>query len=60
MQFIYHENSGDERVIIDGLLFTHIFGSRRHNKNNNLFFRNLREQILYEYQVLDISKKVLL
>jgi 16S rRNA (uracil1498-N3)-methyltransferase len=57
MQFIYHENSGDERVIIDGLLFTHIFGSRRHNKNNNLFFRNLREQILYEYQVLDISKK---
>ena len=57
MQFTYHQNSGDELLKIDGDLHKYLFKVRRHNKSKNLFFRNMLDDILYEYEIVDINKK---
>ena len=57
MQFVYHQNSGEELLKIDGDLHKHLFKIRRHNKSKNLFFRNMIDDILYEYEIVDINKK---
>jgi len=57
MQFSYHQSSGDTTLIIDGDLHKYLFRIRRHKKENNIFFRNLKDNNIYEYKVLDISKK---
>jgi 16S rRNA (uracil1498-N3)-methyltransferase len=57
MQFIYHENSGDDIIIISDDTFRHIFKSRRENSKENKFFRNLKDNFLYEYENISIDKK---
>jgi 16S rRNA (uracil1498-N3)-methyltransferase len=57
MQFIYHENSGEDLIELNDETFRHLFKSRRENANENKFFRNLKDDYLYEYQVENISKK---
>ena len=38
MQFTYHENSGDQNLIIDGELYKYLFKVRRHDTSKNIFF----------------------
>jgi 16S rRNA (uracil1498-N3)-methyltransferase len=57
MQFTYHEKSGDKTLLIDGDLHKYLFKVRRHNKEQNLFFRNLIDNNIYEYQINIIDKK---
>ncbi len=57
MQFTYHENSGKTSLIIDGDLHRYLFKVRRAKIDKNLFFRNLKDNILYEYKIINIDKK---
>ncbi len=57
MQFTYHQNSGEDALKIDGNLHKHLFKVRRHNKSKNLFFRNMIDNVLYEYEIVDINKR---
>ena len=57
MQFTYHENSGDDILKVDGELHKYLFKVRRHTKDKNIYFRNLKDDTLYSYEVLDIGKR---
>ena len=57
MQFTYHKDASIETLKIDGDLHNYIFKVRRHDKNRNIFFRNLKDDFIYEYQVEVIDKK---
>lgn len=57
MQFTYHINSGSNSINIDGDLHKYLFKIRRHNNSKNLFFRNLIDQNIYEYEVINSSRK---
>ena len=57
MQFVYHLNSGDESFVIDGDLHKYLFKVRRTKSDDSLFFRNLKDNILYEYKIINIDKK---
>jgi 16S rRNA (uracil1498-N3)-methyltransferase len=57
MQFTYHQNSGEDILKIEGELHKYLFKVRRHNKEKELFFRNLNDNNLYQYEVIDIGKR---
>jgi 16S rRNA (uracil1498-N3)-methyltransferase len=57
MQFTYHINSGNDTLIIDGDLHKYLFKVRRHDKNINIYFRNLKDSYIYEYKISSIEKK---
>lgn len=57
MQFVYHENAGQTLLSIEEELYKYLIKVRRHNINDVIGFRNLKESNLYEYQVESISKK---
>jgi len=58
LQFIYHKNSSEEFLKIDGELYNYIFKVRRQDKDENIFFRNLIDDYIYEYEVEYLDKKV--
>ncbi len=58
MQFIYHKDSSQELLKIDGELHNYIFKVRRQDKEKHIFFRNLVDDFIYEYEVEYVDKKV--
>jgi 16S rRNA (uracil1498-N3)-methyltransferase len=58
VQFIYHKDSSQELLKIDGELHNYIFKIRRHDKEKNLYFRNLTDDFLYSYEVEYLDKKI--
>ncbi|MBT3281257.1 MAG: 16S rRNA (uracil(1498)-N(3))-methyltransferase [Campylobacteraceae bacterium] len=57
MQFTYHINSGDPILTIDGDLHKYLFKVRRHDKNQNIYFRNLINNNIYEYKIDIVDKR---
>ena len=57
MQFIYHQNSGNKVLSIDGDLHKYLFKVKRLNKNKNIYFRNLEDNNIYEYSIINIEKR---
>jgi 16S rRNA (uracil1498-N3)-methyltransferase len=57
MQFTYHKDASLEVLKLDGDLHNYLFKVRRHNKENNIFFRNLTDDFIYEYEVEFLDKK---
>lgn len=57
MQFTFHENAGDISLKIDGDLHKYLFKVRRHNQDKNLFFRNMKDDNLYEYKIVSVSRR---
>ena len=57
MQFTFHENSGDATLKIDGDLHKYLFKVRRHDSTKNLYFRNMEDDILYEYKISTTSRR---
>lgn len=57
MQFLYNENSGESKLSLEGEQYKYIFKVRRHKSDESLFFRNLRENILYEYKIENIDRR---
>jgi 16S rRNA (uracil1498-N3)-methyltransferase len=57
MQFFYHKNAGEETLKIDSDLHKYIFKVRRHNIEDNLYFRNLKDKYIYLYKVSNINRR---
>ncbi|MFV0481481.1 MAG: 16S rRNA (uracil(1498)-N(3))-methyltransferase [Campylobacteraceae bacterium] len=57
MQFTYHEDAKNSTLKIEGQSFVHLFKSRRANTEELLNFRNLKDNNLYRYKILEINKK---
>jgi 16S rRNA (uracil1498-N3)-methyltransferase len=57
MQFVYHENASSDTLSIQGDMYKYLFKIRRHNIEDKIAFRNLKDEVLYFYDVVNISKK---
>ncbi len=57
MQFTYHPNSGQQTITIDGDLHKYLFKVRRTKSNTNLFLRNLKDDNLYEYEIISCERR---
>ena len=57
MQFTYHNNAGDKSLKIDGDLHKYLFKIRRQDSTENIYFRNLKDNNIYEYQISNISRR---
>ncbi|MDR1008293.1 MAG: 16S rRNA (uracil(1498)-N(3))-methyltransferase [Campylobacteraceae bacterium] len=57
MQFLYHEKAGEERIVIEGESFTHLFKSRRSSAKKPLKVCNLRDKFLYLYEIISINRR---
>jgi len=57
MQFTYHEDSGLDLLTIEAELHKYLFKIRRHNIEDTLYFRNLKDDALYGYKVENIDRR---
>lgn len=57
MQFVYYEQAGEETLSVDSEIHKYLFKIRRHNIDEKIAFRNLKDEMLYWYKVTNISKK---
>ncbi|MDR0408126.1 MAG: 16S rRNA (uracil(1498)-N(3))-methyltransferase [Campylobacteraceae bacterium] len=57
MRFIYHEKSGADVIKLGEKQYSHMFKARREDAKKLLFFRNLQDENLYTYKVLQIDKR---
>jgi 16S rRNA (uracil1498-N3)-methyltransferase len=57
LQFTYHKDSSSDVLKIDGDLHNYLFKVRRHDKDKNIFFRNLTDDFIYEYEVEFLDKR---
>ena len=57
MQFTYHKDCGNSHIIVDGDLHKYLFKIRRHSQDENIFFRNLEDDNIYEYKSISSGRK---
>ena len=57
MQFLYHTLSGKQKIDLVGDDFKYIAKVKRHKNNSKIYLRNLQDSFIYEYVIVDISKK---
>ena len=57
MQYTYHINCADDNLIIKDDTYRYLFKARRHKIEDEIFFRNLKDNKIYKYIVKSISKK---
>ncbi len=57
MQFIYSKDSGCDSLHLKTKEYAHIFKVRRVKNGQALFFRNLSDDILYQYKLIKVDKK---
>jgi len=60
MLYLYHEDAGQETLKIEGDAHRYLFKVRRHKIDDRLYLRNLRDDYLYQYEIVQIDKKVAL
>lgn len=57
MQFLYHPLAGDAEVLLEGESYQHLFRSRRHDREETLWLRNLTDDYRYCYQISHVARK---
>lgn len=57
MQYTYKEDAGQESITLDGELHKYLFKVRRHSSEENIYFRNLKDDFIYEYKVVNIDRR---
>ncbi len=57
MQFTYNENCGNSTLIVKDEIYRYLIKARRHKIGDEIYFRNLKDSILYLYKLVSISKK---
>lgn len=57
MQFSYHKDCGIDLLNIEDDSYKYLIKARRHKINDKIFFRNLNDEYLYEYELCEISKR---
>lgn len=57
MQFTYHELSGDDTLNIDNETYKYLIKARRHKIDDEIYFRNLEDRLIYLYKIISIGRK---
>ncbi|MBS9782555.1 MAG: 16S rRNA (uracil(1498)-N(3))-methyltransferase [Arcobacter sp.] len=57
MQFTYDENCGNSTLIIKDEIYRYLIKARRHKIDDEIYFRNLKDKLIYLYKLVSISKK---
>lgn len=57
MQFLIHEESGNEIINLSGDSYNHIFKSRRTKQSQIINLRNLKDLNLYSYEIINMDRK---
>lgn len=57
MQYTYHKDSSAETIEIEAELHKYLFKVRRHNIDEDLYFRNLKDKNIYRYRVQSINRR---
>lgn len=57
MQFTFHPQASNEIILIEAELHKYLFKIRRHNIDEPLYFRNLKDKNIYRYQVETIGRR---
>ena len=57
MQFVYSKFAGDNTLSVETDIYKYLIKARRHKVGDVISFRNLRNALLYEYEINNISKK---
>jgi 16S rRNA (uracil1498-N3)-methyltransferase len=57
MQFVYHPHASEPLLKVDTREYEHLFKVRRISVGEKLFWRNLEDAFIYEYEITQIGKK---
>ena len=57
MQFLYNESASDNDITLFDESFRYIIKARRHKVNDEIYLRNLRDNNIYKYRIVNIGKK---
>jgi len=57
MQYTYHKDSGSDIIEIEAEVHKYLFKVRRHDINEDLYFRNLEDKNIYSYKVQNIDRR---
>jgi 16S rRNA (uracil1498-N3)-methyltransferase len=57
VQFVYSSEASLETIKVEGDIYKYLFKARREKVGSTVFFRNLINNFVYEYEIFDISKK---
>ncbi|PAF53695.1 16S rRNA (uracil(1498)-N(3))-methyltransferase [Helicobacter sp. 13S00482-2] len=57
MRFVYHSDAGNDTISLKGDLYSHIYQVRRTKFEENILLRNLKDDNIYTYAHIQISKK---
>lgn len=57
MQFIYSKFAGGNTLSVETDIYKYLIKARRHKVGDVISFRNLKDTLLYEYEINNISKK---
>ncbi len=57
MQFLYDERASSGRLNIVNENYKYLFRVKRKGVGDTLFLRNLRDDILYEYKIVEVNKR---
>jgi len=57
VRFLYHPLAGEESVTVEGEAYRHLFRSRRHRKSERVTLSNLRDRMLYEYEIALVGRR---
>lgn len=57
MQFSYHELCGSDVLTIDNETYKYLIKARRHKIDDEIYFRNLEDNLIYLYKLVSIGRK---
>ncbi|MGA1939751.1 16S rRNA (uracil(1498)-N(3))-methyltransferase [Arcobacter sp. YIC-310] len=57
MQFSYHENASDSTLNINNDTYKYLIKARRHKIDDEIYFRNLKDDFIYLYRLDTIGRK---
>lgn len=57
MQFVYHEAAGKTPLHVDLREYEHLFKVRRMGIGSTMLWRNLHDNLAYEYEIVQVGKK---
>ncbi len=60
MQYLYHSQAGASHLQLTGDMHRYLFKVRRHRVGETIGLRNLNDQILYDYHIDQLDKKMAL
>ncbi|QKJ21758.1 16S rRNA (uracil(1498)-N(3))-methyltransferase [Poseidonibacter lekithochrous] len=57
MQFSFHDSCGNDNLTINDDVYKYLIKARRHKVDDEIYFRNLKDDYIYLYKVDSISRK---